>query len=480
MKSNADLMLYSAWINGKEQTGTDAFTVSNPANGKVLASVAESDCAMAELAIAAANDAFYTWKSTAARERARIIESWAALIEKHQGELATILCSENGKVLSEAKGEISHSVSSLRWCAQSLLRVHGETLPIHSSSQRNYTIKQAVGVVACITPWNFPAAAILVKVGAAIAAGCTAVVKPAEETPLIALALAKLSGAAGMPAGVLNVLPCSDPKAVGDTFCQHPDVKMLSFTGSTSVGSELYAACGRTLKRVAMELGGNAPFIVFDDADIDKAIEGALSARYYNAGQICVGANRFFIHESIYPDFAEKLAKRVSALVVGDGFDEKSQIGPLINRAAKTRLNALIDDALSKGAQRLIKQSATSDSLFFTPTVLTGMQANMQAHDSEVFGPVACLYSFKEEPEVVQLANDTPAGLAAYIYSRDIAKLIRVSEALDAGVIGANSTHIFSNDLPFGGVKQSGLGREHGLNFLEEFMETKSICLELH
>ena len=481
MKLNADIMIFAPWIDGEAQAGVDSFPVLNPSNGSPIGNVVESTDEHAERAIMSANTAFLHWKSKPPRERAQIIESWAEQIDLHLTDLASILTSENGKNLAEAKDELSHGANALRWSAQSLLRLHGETLPNHSPSQKNYTIKQPIGIVACITPWNFPAAAILVKVGAALAAGCSVIVKPSEETPLIALALAKLSAKAKMPNGVINILPCSQPENIASALCQDHRIKMLSFTGSTVIGKKLYASCAQTVKRIALELGGNAPYIVFADADLDKAVDDAINARFYNSGQICVGANRFFIHESIYTQFAEKLARRMSCLSMGDGFDENSTIGPVINKKAKQRLIHLVDEAIANGAQRITPHAIeNADNLFFPPTLLINTTKEMRVYSEEIFGPIACLYSFTDDKDVIKAANDTHAGLVAYIYSQNIAKLIHISEHLDAAVIGANSTHIFSSDLPFGGIKQSGIGSEHGLNCLEEFIQSKSVCLELN
>jgi succinate-semialdehyde dehydrogenase/glutarate-semialdehyde dehydrogenase len=310
--------------------------------------------------------------------------------------------------------------------------------------------------------------------------GCTTIIKPSDETPLIALAFARLGADAGIPAGVFNVLPCRDPTGVGNELCSSADVRMLSFTGSTKVGKQLYAACAGTVKRLALELGGNAPFVVFDDADLDTAVAGAMGARFYNSGQICVGANRFFVQKNIYTGFAERLAERVRQMKAGDGFNEASDIGPMINRAAIDRLTHLVESATSMGARLLTGGSQTEAStLFFTPTVIADMSPDMPAYQTEIFGPVACLYEFETEEEAIALANDTQAGLSAYVYTADPLRLLRCSEALEAGVVGANSTSIFSNDLPFGGIKQSGLGREHGMQCLDEFVETKSICMGL-
>lgn len=481
MTLNTTIMLCQPWVNGEEQTTSQDFNVHNPATGELVARVGDSDVSHAQKAIDSASAQLPLWRSTPANERAQYLEQWANEIESHITDLAVILSSESGKCIGEAEGEIHHSVDALRWSAQSSLRLHGETLASPSTTQRNYTIKEAVGVVACITPWNFPVASILVKVSAAIAAGCTVIVKPSEETPLIALALAGLSHKARMPAGVLHILPSNNPASIANELTGHPAIKMISFTGSTAVGKQLYASCGQSIKRVALELGGNAPFIVFDDADINKAVDDAINARFYNSGQICVGANRFFIHESIYHDFSTALANKVAKLTVGNPLEKTTNIGPMINQKAKHRLTQLVDDAKTHGAQVITPARALDESSsFFAPTVLTHTTKAMRVYSEEIFGPIACLYSFTNESDVIESANDTQAGLAAYVYSQNIARLIRMSEQLEAGVVGANSTNIFSNNLPFGGIKQSGLGKEHGLGCLDEYVQTKSVCLNLN
>ena len=477
---NNDLLLTHGWINGAEVSAATQFAVVNPATLETVASISDLGAAHARAAIAAATTAFRDWKDVPLRQRVDVIQRWADLIEDNADDLAVIVCSESGKPLREAKGEALQCAALLRWYAQAAERLHGTTLPAHGAGQRNCTIKQPVGVVACITPWNFPAAAVIVKAGAAIVTGCTTIIKPSDETPLIALAFARLAASAGLPAGVFNVLPCKNPADVGNELCRSPDVRMLSFTGSTRVGKQLYAACADTVKRLALELGGNAPFIVFDDADLDSAVAGAMGARFYNSGQICVGANRFFVHKNIYRQFARTLADRIGKMTAGDGFEAGSDIGPMINRAAIDRLNHLVASATAMGAELLTGGAQDDDStLFFKPTVLADMSPDMPAYQTEIFGPVACLYEFENEAEALQLANDTAAGLSAYVYTRDQARLLRFSEALEAGVVGANSANIFSNDLPFGGIKQSGIGREHGMECLDEFVETKSICMGL-
>ena len=477
--SNDELLLTNGWINGAEVAAAQTFAVTNPATRELIAEVSDLDAEQAEVAIAAAKAAFKLWKKTPLQDRVSVVQRWADLIEGNPDDLATIISSENGKPLREARGEAMQCAALMRWFAEAIPELRGETAPSSNAAQRNYTIKQPVGVVACITPWNFPGAAVAVKAGAAILCGCTTIVKPSDETPLIALALARLAHAAKLPSGVFNVIPCKVPTAIGDALCQSPDVRMLSFTGSTKVGQHLYTNCGSTVKRLALELGGNAPFIVFDDADLEKAIGAAVGARFYNSGQICVGANRYFIQTSIYDTFAAEFAARVAALKPGNGLDESSDVGPMINRAAIDRLNHLIDDATEMGARLATGSRHDDDTLFFEPTVLTHMTPDMAAYRAEVFGPVACLYTFDNEDEVITKANDTHAGLSAYVFTADQERLLRCVEALEAGVVGANSSNIFSNDLPFGGIKQSGLGKEHGLQCLDEFVETKSICLGL-
>lgn len=477
---NPDLLLSGGWINGREVQTDRKFSVSNPATRKSIAEVSDLGAANAQDAIASASAAFEEWKKRPVQKRVELVQRWADLIEENADDLGTIICSENGKPYREARGEALQSAALLRWFTEGVQRQQGEDYPSGSESQRNYTIKQPVGVVACITPWNFPAAAVAVKSGAAIVTGCTTITKPSDETPLIALAFAKLSSDADLPPGVFNVIPCKNPAAVGDELCSSPDVRMLSFTGSTRTGRHLYSACGDTIKRLALELGGNAPFVVFDDADMENAVSAAVGARFYNSGQICVGANRFLVHEDIYDEFAEKLAERVGQMTAGSGFDEANDIGPMINQAAIARLTHLVESATEMGAKVLTGgKPIEGEGLFFSPTVIANMSVEMPAYNTEVFGPVACLYKFSDEAEAMRLANDTDAGLSAYVYTSDKDRLLRCSEALEAGVVGANSANIFSNDLPFGGMKQSGIGKEHGMQCLDEFVETKSICLGL-
>lgn len=478
--NNSDLLLTDGWIDGKAIRSDQKFAVIDPATREKIADVSDLDETHARDAINAASAAFDQWKTVALNDRITRVQRWADLIEANADDLGTLLCSENGKPYREARGEVLQCAALLRWFADGVQQQQGDTFTSPNDAQRNYTIKQPVGVVACITPWNFPAAAVAVKAGAALVTGCTTVIKPSDETPLIALALAKLASAADIPAGVCNVIPCKNPAAVGDEICANPEVRMLSFTGSTKTGRHLYSACGKTIKRLALELGGNAPFIVFADADLDAALDAAIGGRFYNSGQICVGANRFLIEKDIYRSFAEKLAERVSEMRAGSGFIDSNDIGPMINRVAIERLSYLVASAVELGAEILTGGGQDDpETLYFQPTVLAKMSIEMPAYRREIFGPVACLYEFDGEDQALRLANDTHAGLSAYVFTKNPQRLQRCIEALEAGVIGANSANIFSNDLPFGGIKQSGIGKEHGMQSLDEFVETKSICLGL-
>ena len=472
----------TAWLNGEPVEHDRTFTVLNPATQEVVAEVGDSDAALINSAITAASNAFTAWSQTSASERAEKLRNWADVIEKHTEQIAEIATAESGKLFREARGEVGAGVAAIRWSAD--IAEHAETddqndLPAPSPTRRHYVAKQPVGAVACITPWNFPIAAVLVKVGSAVAAGCTVVLKPSEETPLVASALVQLSRQAGMPAGVINVVATATPAVFGDAIADRKEVRAVSFTGSTRVGKLLYAQCAGTVKRLSLELGGNAPFIVFADADVDRAVDDAVNARFYNTGQICVGANRFFIHDDVYDEFAAKLAAKVAALAVGNGMDDGSDLGPLINRRAKDHFHTLLDDATNKGAQVLTGgRHADADSLFVAPTVLTNTTADMDVHTKEIFGPMACLTRFTNDDDVIDAANDTDAGLAAYAYSQDHERLAAVSSRLEAGVVGLNTTQIFASELPFGGIKESGVGREHGYDCLDEFLEVKSVAFE--
>lgn len=468
----------TAWVDGQAVQPKRTFAVLNPATGETVADVGDSDEVTISAAISSAAYAFASWSKTSTAVRAEHLRTWADVIEEHTGQIAEIATAESGKLFREARGEVGAGLAAIRWSAHVLEGAERTELPAPSPTRTHYTVKQPVGVVACITPWNFPIAAVLVKVGAAVAAGCTVVVKPSEETPLVASALAQLATQAGLPDGVVNVVATSRPAEFGDAIASRKEVRAVSFTGSTRVGKLLYSQCAETVKRLSLELGGNAPFVVFADADIDRAVDDAVNARFYNTGQICVGANRFFIHDAVYDEFATKLTDKVSALNVGNGMDEHSDLGPLINRRAKNHFRSLLDDAASKGATITTGGAGDDDSLFVDPTVLTNATNDMDIYSMEIFGPMACLHRFTDDDDVVDMANDTDAGLAAYAYSQDADHLAHVGSQLEAGVVGLNTTQIFASELPFGGVKESGVGREHGHDCLDEFLEIKSVALE--
>ncbi|WP_317928745.1 NAD-dependent succinate-semialdehyde dehydrogenase [Halioxenophilus sp. WMMB6] len=469
------MALAASWVGGRAVAGGDRFEVINPATGEPVATLEAIAPEQVAGAISTAVDAQIEWQQRSLPGRAEILLAWADLLQQHREPLAKLITAESGKLLTQAGWEIDHCAAMLRWYSQAALRITGTTLPMHGG-QRNFTLKQPVGVVACITPWNFPAAAIIVKAGAALAAGCSCLIKPSELTPTIALALVQLAERAGVEVGVLNVLITNAPATVGVVLCADPRVHMVSFTGSTKVGKQLYQQCAATVKRLALEMGGNAPFIVFADADIERAVECAINARFYNSGQICVGANRFYIESTIYDQFCQRLQAAVASMSVGDPLLATSDIGPQIHSSAASRLAELVADAIDKGARLLLGEQSTSGA-FFQPTVLADMQPTMLAFSAEIFGPVACLYRFDSEEEVITSANSTEAGLAAYLFTENISRLVRVSEQLQAGAIGANSCQLFAAEIPFGGWKQSGLGKEQGIDCLDEFLQVKSVCL---
>lgn len=468
-----------AYINGNwcPAISGKTFAVSNPANGQVIAQVA--DCAGEETrqAIAAASQALAGWRTLSAKQRGQILQHWCALIMQHQQLLAELLSLEQGKPQSEATGEIAYGASFIEWFAEEGKRIYGETIPSPLPGRRIATIKQPIGVVAAITPWNFPNAMITRKVAPALAAGCTVVLKPAPDTPLSALALAVLAQQAGLPAGVLNIVPGLDAIAIGNELTQSTIVRKLSFTGSTRIGKLLMAQSAETVKKLSLELGGNAPFIVFDDADLDAAVEGALAAKFRNSGQTCVCANRILVQKGIYDEFARKLAQAVNALPVGPATDPASRQGPLINQAAVEKVQLHISDALRHGAKVLAGGSPhTAGGLFFQPTVLTEVNEKMRISHEETFGPVAPLIRFTDEQQAIELANQSESGLAAYFYSRDIGRIWRVAEALEAGMVGINEGIISCEVAPFGGIKQSGLGREGSRYGIEDYLEVKYLC----
>ncbi len=476
--NDPSLLKTDALIDGVWIGATRRFAVDDPATGSKLADVANLGAAEAEAAIAAANRAWPAWRSKTAKERAAILMNWFRLLHQHVDDLARIMTAEQGKPLAEAKGEIAYSASFLEWFAEEAKRVYGETVPTTDANKRYLVIKQAVGVCAAITPWNFPIAMITRKVAPALAAGCTVVIKPAEQTPLSALAVAELAQRAGMPPGVLNVITADSEQsiAIGNVLCASDTVRHLSFTGSTEVGRILMKQCAPTVKKLSLELGGNAPFIVFDDADIDSAVEGALISKYRNAGQTCVCANRLYVQDGVYDAFVDKLAAKVRGIKVGNGFEAGVTQGPMIDANAIAKIESHVADALAKGA-RLLVGGQRIGGQFFEPTVLADTTADMLCAREETFGPVAPVFRFHTEAEAIAAANDTEFGLASYFYSRDIGRIFRVGEALEYGMVGVNTGLISTAEVPFGGVKQSGLGREGSHHGIDDYVEIKYLCL---
>lgn len=477
--SNQALFKQKCYINGKwcDADSAETIDVTNPATGEVIASVPKMGADETRTALAAAEQAQVEWRNLLAKERANILRRWFDLMMENQEDLAQLMTLEQGKPLVESRGEIAYAASFIEWFAEEGKRVNGETIPQHQSDKRIVVIKQPVGVCVAITPWNFPSAMITRKVGPALAAGCAVVVKPATQTPLSAFALCELAEQAGVPPGVLSVLTGSSSE-IGAEMTSNPVVRHLSFTGSTEVGRLLMKQCSDSIIKVALELGGNAPFIVFDDADVDEAVQGAIMSKYRNAGQTCVCSNRIYVQDGVYDEFAEKLAKEVSAMQVGSGFEEGIVQGPLIDMAAVEKVEEHISDAVNKGAElKLGGERHALGGSFFQPTILTNVSSDMKVAKEETFGPLAPLFRFSEEKDVIRQANDTEFGLAAYFYSRDLARTWRVSEGLEYGMVGIN-TGIISNEIaPFGGIKQSGIGREGSQHGIEEYLEMKYLCV---
>ena len=467
-------------INGEwvSASSGETFDVINPASGKVIETVADLSAGDCAKAIDAAEAAFPTWAALTAKERATILRQWFNLITEHTDMLAALITEEMGKPLAEARGEVAYGASFVDWFAEEGRRIYGDVINPHMADKRILAIKQPVGVVAAITPWNFPLAMITRKVSPALAAGCTVVIKPSEDTPLTALAVCELANQAGMPAGVINCVTGMDASGIGEVLTGDSRVRKVTFTGSTQVGKILYRQCADNVKKLSLELGGNAPFIVFDDADLDAAVDGAMLCKFRNAGQTCVCANRILVQSGIHDRFVDAFVERVKSMKVADGKTEGSEIGPLINADGKAKVEAHVDDALAKGATAVCGGSAhDAGPLFYSPTVLVGVTKEMRMASEETFGPVAPIYRFDHEAEAVQLANDTPYGLAAYFYTEDLSRTFRVYEALDYGIIGVNTGIISTEVAPFGGVKESGLGREGGPHGIEEFLETKYGCI---
>jgi succinate-semialdehyde dehydrogenase/glutarate-semialdehyde dehydrogenase len=481
---DAQLLRAQGFVDGRWIDADDArlLAVTDPADGRVLAQVPDCGAAETQRAIAAAEAAWPAWRAKTAKERAALLRRWHELILAAADDLAQLITAECGKPLTEAKGEVAYGASFVEWFAEEGKRAYGECIPTTAGDKRLLTIRQPIGVCAAITPWNFPLAMITRKVAPALAAGCTAIVKPAEQTPLSALALAELASRAGIPPGVFNVITGSAQSAIaiGGTLTASPVVRKLSFTGSTEVGRLLMAQCAPTIKKLSLELGGNAPFIVFDDADVDAAVEGALIAKYRNTGQTCVCANRFLVQGGIYEVFAEKLTARVAQLKVGSGFEDGVMQGPLIEACAVEKVEAHVADALAHGARVLTggKRHARGGS-FFEPTVLADVTTAMRVAREETFGPIAPLFRFTTEAEAIDMANATEYGLAAYFYSRDVARCFRVGEALEYGMVGVNTGLISNEVTPFGGIKQSGIGREGSKHGLDEYLEIKYLCFSI-
>ena len=472
------LLKTDALIGGQWVAGPTRFDVTDPATGLKLADVANLGPADAEAAIAAANAAWPAWRSKTAKERSQILRQWFELLMANQDDLARIMTAEQGKPFPEAKGEVAYGASFVEWFAEEAKRVNGETLPQFDNNRRLMVIKQPIGVCAAITPWNFPIAMITRKVAPALAAGCTVLIKPAELTPLTALAAAELAIRAGIPAGVLNMITADADQsiAVGKVICASDVVRHISFTGSTEVGRILMAQSAPTVKKMSLELGGNAPFIVFDDAHIDSAVEGAFASKYRNAGQTCVCSNRFYVQEGVYEEFVEKFAAKVRTAKVGNGFDEGVNQGPMIEEAALVKVQRHVDDAVAKGARVLVGGKRLPGQ-FFEPTLVADATADMLCATEETFGPFAPVFKFKTEDEVVAAANNTEFGLASYFYSRDIGRIYRVGEALEYGMVGINVGILATEHVPFGGVKQSGLGREGSHHGMDDYVEIKYLCI---
>jgi len=480
--SDPSLLATKGYVNGEWIDASDGatFGVSNPARGDEICAVADLTRIDVNRAVAAAAVAQKSWAALTAKERANTLRKWFDLMVENADDLGIILTAEMGKPVAEAKGEIIYGASFIEWFAEEAKRVYGETIPGHQADKRITVIKQPIGVVGSITPWNFPNAMITRKAGPALAAGCAFVARPAAETPLSALALAVLAERAGIPAGVFNVVPSTHSSDVGKEFCENPIVRKLTFTGSTEVGRILLRQAADQVMKCSMELGGNAPFIVFDDADLDAAVEGAMICKFRNNGQTCVCANRIYVQAAVYDEFAKKLAVAVGNLNVGDGLNDGITTGPLINSDAVTKVQEHLDDATGKGAEILMGGKGHNlGGTFYQPTVVTGVTQDMSVAQDETFGPLAALFKFDTVDEVIEMANDTIFGLASYFYAKDLSRVYKVAEALEYGMVGVNTGIISTEVAPFGGVKQSGLGREGSRHGMEDYLEMKYICMSV-
>jgi len=478
LMNDLSLLKTDALINGQWVAGDSRFAVSDPATGTHLADVANLGPAHAEAAIEAAHAAWGPWRAKTAKERSVLLRKWFDLLIANAEDLARLMTAENGKPLSESRGEVAYAASFVEWFAEEAKRINGETLPQFDNNRRLLVLRQPIGVCAAITPWNFPLAMMTRKLGPALAAGCTVILKPAELTPLTALAAAELAVRAGIPAGVLNVLSADSANsvAIGKTLCASDVVRHISFTGSTEVGRILMAQSAPSIKKLSLELGGNAPFIVFDDADIDSAVEGAYASKYRNAGQTCVCSNRIYVQASVYEEFVAKFADKVRTAKVGNGFDEGVSQGPLIEPSAVDKVERHVQDAIAKGG-KVLTGGKRLQGQFFEPTVVADASANMVCATEETFGPLAPIFKFHSEQEVIDAANHTEFGLASYFYSRDVGRIFRVSEALEYGMVGINVGILATEHVPFGGVKQSGLGREGSHHGIDDYVEIKYLCI---
>ncbi|MGN6517120.1 MAG: NAD-dependent succinate-semialdehyde dehydrogenase [Rhizomicrobium sp.] len=470
------LLRTGAYVNGAWIAGARTFAVTNPSTGETIAQVADLSASDAKAAIDAAQEAFPAWAKKTAKERAALMRKWFELMMANQDDLAAIMTAEQGKPLAETRGEVAYGAAFIEWFAEEGKRIYGDVIPTNVSGRRLIVLKQPIGVVAAITPWNFPNAMITRKCAPALAAGCTFIIKPAGETPLSALAIAELAHRAGIPKGVFNVVTTSKSSDIGQELTQNPKVAKFSFTGSTEVGRILMKQCASTIKKVSLELGGNAPFIVFDDADLDAAADGAMASKFRNMGQTCVCANRILVQDKVYDAFAEKLGQRIAKLKVGDGFEKDVTQGPLITEDAVEKVETLLKDATAHGA-KVTMGGKRLKGQFFEPTLVKDVTPAMDIARTEIFGPVATLFRFKTDEEAIRISNDTEYGLAAYFYARDVGRIFRVAEALEYGILGINEGIISTEVAPFGGVKQSGLGREGSKYGIEDYVEIKYLAL---
>ena len=482
MLKDPTLLETRAYIDGKWVDGEDGtFDVTNPARGDLIAKVADLSRAQVAGAIASAEKAQKEWAQWTGKERGAVMRKWFDLMMENQDDLGKILTAEQGKPLAEAKGEVAYGASFIEFFGEEAKRIYGETIPGHQRDKRITVLKQPIGVAASITPWNFPNAMIARKAAPALAAGCSFVARPAKETPLSAIAMAVLADRAGVPAGVMNMLPSSSSSAIGKEFCENPAVRKLTFTGSTEVGRILLQQAAESVMKCSMELGGNAPFIVFDDADLDAAVEGAIMCKFRNNGQTCVCANRMYVQAGVYDAFAEKLKNAVAAMKIGDGLDAGTELGPLINNDAVLKVQEHVADAKAKGGEVILGggDPMQGAGYFLPPTIITGCTQDMQVAQDETFGPMAPLFKFENEDEVIEMANDTIFGLASYFYASDLSRVYKVAEALEYGIVGVNTGIISTEVAPFGGVKQSGLGREGSHHGIDDYMEMKYICMSV-